>query len=57
MNLTVDYLYCSISTKIRTTSWTIKSNKLIFVCNFDKHQRILVQFSLLDIKMNSTLMA
>jgi len=57
MNLTVDYQYCSISTKIRTTSWTIKSNKLIFVCNFDKHQRILVQFSLLDIKMNSTLMA
>ena len=31
-----------------------KNEPLSFVCNFVKYQRILMQFSLLDIKMNDT---
>jgi len=43
--------------KIRIGNYTVghkKWNTLIFVCNFEKNQRILVQFSLLDLKMNGT---
>jgi len=36
------------------TPWAIKRSQLIFVCNFAKNQRILVQVSLLDLKMNGT---
>jgi len=31
-----------------------KRNQLIFVCNFVKNQRILMQFSLLELTMNDT---
>ena len=31
-----------------------KRSHLIFVCNFVKNQRILMQFSLLDFEMNDT---
>jgi len=36
------------------TPWAIKRSQLVFVCNFVKNQRILMQFSLLDFKMNDT---
>jgi len=36
------------------TEWTVKRSQLIFVCNFVKNQRILIQFSLLYFKMNVT---
>ena len=36
------------------TSSAIKRRQLVFICNFVKNQRILMQFSLLDLKMNST---
>jgi len=35
----------------------IKKSQLVFVCNFSKNQRILMQFSLLDFKMDDTLSA
>jgi len=31
-----------------------KQSQLIFVCNFVKNQRILMQFSLLELMMNDT---
>jgi len=31
-----------------------KGSKLIFVCNFIENQQILMQFSRLDLEMNST---
>jgi len=31
-----------------------KRSQLIFVCNFMKNQRILMQFSLLELTMNDT---
>jgi len=35
--------------------WAIKRSQLVFVCNFVKNQRILIQFfSLLDFEMNDT---
>jgi len=37
-----------------TTPWAIKKSQHIFVCNFVKNQRILMQCSLLDFKMNET---
>jgi len=36
------------------TPWAIKRSWLIFVCNFVKNHRILMQFSLLDFEMNHT---
>jgi len=39
---------------IYTTPWAIKRSQLIFVCNFVKNQRILMQFSLIDLEMNGT---
>jgi len=36
------------------TPWAIKRSQLVFVCNFVKNQQILMQFSLLDFKMNDT---
>jgi len=39
---------------LSTTPWVIKRSQHIFVCNFVKNQPILMQFSLIDLKMNST---
>jgi len=36
------------------TLWAIKRTQVVFVCNVVKKSRILMQFSLLDIKMNDT---
>jgi len=36
------------------TLWAIKRSQLIFACNFVKNQHILMQFALLDFKMNGT---
>ena len=37
-----------------STPWATKKEPLIFVCNYVKNQRILMQFSLIDLEMNST---
>jgi len=37
-----------------STPWAIKRSQVIFVCNFVKNQRILMQFSLIDLEMNGT---
>jgi len=37
-----------------STPWAIKRCQLIFFCNFVKNQRMLMQFSLLDLQMNIT---
>jgi len=41
-------------THLVSTPWAIKRSQLIFVCDFVKIQRILMQFSLLDLTMNDT---
>jgi len=35
-------------------TWAIKRSQLNFVCNFVKNQRILMQFSVVDLEMNDT---
>jgi len=37
-----------------STLWAIKRSQLIVVCNFVKNQQIILQFPLLDFKMNDT---
>jgi len=34
------------------TQWATKRNQLIFICIFVKNQRILIQYSQLDLTMN-----
>jgi len=40
---------------ITYTPWAIKRSQVIFACNFVNNQRFLMQFSMLDLKMNHTL--
>jgi len=49
-------LECASSCNVVTlyyvyTPWAVKRSQLIFVCNFVKNEWILMQFSLLDVKM------
>jgi len=44
----------TLSYCVRSTQWPIKRANIAFVCNFVNNQRILMQFSLLDFKMNDT---